>query len=45
MLDRVSKSKNKNSYKEIFDEKTIQLVLFLNLGLSGLYLASGPQES
>jgi len=45
MLDRVPKSKNKNSYKIFFEEKTTQLILFLNLGLSGLYLDSGPQES
>jgi len=31
--------------KEFFEEKTTQLVLFLNLRLSELYLDSGPQES
>ena len=36
--------RTKNSYKEVFEEKTTQLVLFLNLRLSGLYLNYGPKR-
>jgi len=42
---RIPKSKNKNSYKEVFEEKTTQLVLFLNLRLSGLYFDFESLES
>jgi len=45
MLNSVSKSKNKFSTYEVLKKRQSTLSYFFSLGLSGLCLDSGPQES